>query len=118
MKTLTTLSLSTILILALASDGHARGGFSSGGGRGGFSSSRSFSSGRSASSRSYSAPSRTVTTTTVRRSGGYYGTASAHSFAAWVVWRDHDRLAILGLLLVIRSPHASLRRVGSASDCP
>ena len=72
MKTLTTLSLSAILLFALAGDGYARGGFSSGGGRGGFSSSRSFSSGRSSPSRSYSAPSRTVTTTT-RRSGGYYG---------------------------------------------
>ena len=70
---LATLSLAAILSLALATDGQARGGFSSGGGRGGFSSSRSFSSpSRSYSSRSYSAPSRTVTTTTTRRLG-YYG---------------------------------------------
>ena len=80
MKNVTTFSLAAILSLAMVADGHARGGFSSGGGRGGFCSSRSFSSGRSfsAPSRSYSAPrpapSRTTTTTTAtRRSGGGYG---------------------------------------------
>lgn len=71
-----------LIIMLCSSQADARGGMSSGG-RGGFSSGRSYSAPRSApASRSYSAPSRTVTTTTTTRSSsvgrgyggaGYYG---------------------------------------------